>query len=264
MSKVSSTRLSQTLEYLGVGKNEADLYSTLLRYPASTVQELQTKTPFPRTMLYYVLNNLIAQGLVSSTKSSTKTTYAAESPDRLYDLLAKREEEFAAQAKTLRELVPTLKQKHRLAGKRPDVRIFEGMDAYKKALEEILVAKPLEILAFGDPDLRQSSGIEARETFDGRRRAKKIVKKVLLPDSPKARNMLSVRQYDDYTQFRFTDEDFGVDLLLFDGKLLYTTYADREPMTILIEDEALCTMQKQFFHERWERSEDATLTRYSS
>ena len=214
-------------------------------------------------MLYYVLNKLIEQGLVSSAKSAAKTTYAAESPDRLYDLLAKREEEFAAQAKTLRELVPTLKQKHRLAGKRPDVRIFEGMDAYKKALEEILISKPVEILAFGDPDLRQVPGLEARETFEGCRRAKKILKKVILPASPKTRKMLSVRPYDDFTQFRFTDDDPAVDLLLFDGKLLYTTYADREPMAILIEDEALCTMQKQFFHERWERSDDATLSRYS-
>lgn len=262
-----SQKLTQTLEHLGLGTNEANLYLILLRYPGSSVQELQTKTPFPRTMLYYVLNRLMKDDLVGTAKVKGKTVYTAESPDRLYDLLSKREEEFASQARTLRELIPTLKQNYRLAGKRPNVRMFEGMDAYKKALEEIIISKPSEILAFGDPDARGVSGIEARETHDGRRRAKKIVKKALLFPSPKSKNFLKNRPYDDYTQFRFVDaslDPFTVDIELYDGKILYTTYEDREPIAILIEDEALCTMQKSFFRLLWDKAEDVTLARFDS
>src|SRR3989338_5498822 len=87
-------RTVETLEKLGLGENEALLYSIMLRYPKSTVRELQIRTPFPRTMLYYVLSRLEQTGLVSSLKEKWRTLYVAENPERLYDVLAEREREF--------------------------------------------------------------------------------------------------------------------------------------------------------------------------
>lgn len=263
MAIQSLTATSQILAYFGLSQNETKLYLALLRHPGSTVQELETRSPFPRTLLYYILNRLVAQGLVSAHKQGGKTRYTPESPDRLYDLLANREHEFQDRAARLKELVPSLKQRYRLAGRRTDVRQFEGIDEYKKALDDMLVSAVSEVLAFGEPDVRGVPGIEVRETSEGRRRAKKITKKVLLFESKEARVFLKTRPYDDYTQYRLVEKNvdpFRVDMQLYDGKILYTTYEDREPMALLIEDELLFKMQKSLFLLLWESAREASLT----
>ncbi|HBF67511.1 MAG TPA: hypothetical protein DDW36_03750 [Candidatus Magasanikbacteria bacterium] len=104
--------------------------------------------------------------------------------------------------------------------------------------------------------------IELREAFEKKRIGKKITKKMLLFENASARATLKQRPYDDYTQFRFVKEKleaFTVDLQLYDGKLLHTTYEDREPIAMLIEDVALFTMQKNMFDALWHTAHDATL-----
>ncbi len=93
--KIQKNNIVSVLEKLGLGENEALLYSIMLRHPKSTVQELATRSPFPRTMLYYVLNQLIQEGLVSTSKDKWRTLYIAENPERLYELLARKEKEIA-------------------------------------------------------------------------------------------------------------------------------------------------------------------------
>ncbi|HLD61205.1 MAG TPA: helix-turn-helix domain-containing protein [Patescibacteria group bacterium] len=250
-----------TLEKLGLGENEAQLYAAMLRHPKSTVQELQTRSPFPRTMLYYVLNRLVQAGLVSAVKEHWRTVYIAESPERLYDLLAEKEKEFMKDAEAVRELIPELKEKYRLAGERPGVRTMEGIDGYKKALDDIIISKPTTVYAYADV-VNKKPGIEIREAFDTKRIAKKIQKRVLLFDTSAAREELKKYPYNDFTQFRvITDRltAFAVDLQLYDGKILYTTYEGREPIAILVEDKMLFEMQKSIFDALWQKAGDATL-----
>src|SRR5262245_10312777 len=111
----------RTLQQLDLGENEAMLYALMLERPESTVQELVTHSPFPRTMLYYVLNQLTQRGLVSAKKSAWRTVYVAEDPERLYDLLTQKEKEFERETEAVRELIPHLKSNYRLVGKRPTV-----------------------------------------------------------------------------------------------------------------------------------------------
>ena len=96
--KNEKSNITSTLEKLGLSENEALLYSVMLRHPKCTVQELTTRAPFPRTMLYHVLNQLSQKGLVSSSKDKWRTLYIAESPERLYELLALRAKEFETQS----------------------------------------------------------------------------------------------------------------------------------------------------------------------
>ncbi len=251
------------LEKLGLGENEARLYSVMLRYPKSTVQELTTRSSFPRTMLYYVLNQLSEKRLVSTSKDKWRTLYIAENPERLYELLSHREKEFEKQSRAVREIIPELKNKYRLAGRRPGVRIFEGIEEYRKALEDIIISKPKIIFAYESLG-KKKPGLEVRELHEHRRIVKKIQKHVLFFENKEAAQNLTKRRYDDFTQFRNTGalsvNNFDVDLMLYDGKMLYTSYDEREPTAILIEDKALYTMQQNLFLSLWIKAEDKTLT----
>src|SRR6185436_9046648 len=136
-------------------------------------RELGTRTPFPRTLLYYVLNQLMQRGLVSAKKESSRTVYTAEDPDHLYDLLTDKEQKFERETGAVRELIPLLKHQYRLAGKRPSVRTFDGAGEYLKALEDIIISKPKEILAY-EMLAEKKQALEIFDTQDRRRISKKI------------------------------------------------------------------------------------------
>lgn len=261
--KPQTDAATRTLQELNLTENEARLYRQMLTHPRSTVQELHTHAPFPRTMLYYVLNQLMQRGLVSAKKEGWRTVYIAEDPERLYDLLATKEREFERETGTIRELIPHLKKQYRLAGERPTVRTFDGIVEYQKALEDILVSNPKEIYAH-EILSEKKPGLEMRDTFDRRRVARKIQKKILFFEDKTALESIKDRKYDDFTQYRNIEPGaiapFAVDLTLYDGKLLHTSYYDEyEPTAMLIEDRALYEMQKRLFESLWNRGKDRTL-----
>lgn len=251
-----------TLERLDLSENEAVLYAAMLTHPRSSVRELEVRSPFPRTMLYYVLNQLAQKGLVSSVKEKGRAVYVAEDPERLYDLLAKKEQEFKREADAAQKLIPELKQKYRLSNERPNVRTFEGLEEYQKALEDFIISKPKESYAY-ESLVAKKPAREVRETHEGRRVKRKIQKNVLFFESKDALEVLKERGYSDYTQYRSILDDidvFSVDVTLYSGKLLYTSYYDKhEPSAILIEDQALYEMQKSVFMSLWESGKDRTL-----
>lgn len=253
----------RTLQELDLVENEAILYTHMITCPQSTVQELGVQTSFPRTMLYHILKQLIRRGLVSTKKEGWRTVYIAEDPEHLYDLLAKKEQVFEKETNTIRELIPCLKNQYRLAGIRPTVRIFEGVEEYKKALEDIIISNPREIYAY-EVFATKKPAKEIRETNDKQRVVRKISKKVLFFNRGDALRTLGLRPYDDFTQFRSIKEGsvalFDTDLTLYDGKLLYTSYYDEhEPTAILVEDKALYLMQKNLFDTLWKQGKNETL-----
>jgi sugar-specific transcriptional regulator TrmB len=199
-------------------------------------------------MLYYVLNQLIQRGLVSMSKEASKTMYIAEDPQRLYDLLNDKEKAFAKHTANIRTLIPELRRHYRLSNVRPAVRTADGVEAYMKLLEEILESKPKEILAYEPSASKKTMG--------------SILKKVLLPNNSVSLKALTKRPYDDYTEYRsHLAADTIVDLMLIDGKLLYTTlYDNHEPSAILIEDRALYAHQRSLFDAQWKQGKDLTLT----
>lgn len=251
-----------TLCELGLTRNEAVLYTYLLGRPRSTVHELGAGAPFPRTMLYHVLNQLIRTGLVTARKEKSKTLYIAESPERLYELLEKAEHEHKQRSGAIHKLIPRLKHRYHFAATRTNVRVFEGVEAYGKALDDQIRSSPKEVLIYEDL-ARKRPGREMREAHDRNRVARKIPAKVLFWDEKNSHQNLRQRPYDDFTQYRAIRrgpvEPFKIDLALYDGKLLYTSYDEYEPAAILIEDKPLYEMQKSLFVSLWKSGTDRTL-----
>ncbi len=262
--KQIASHTSHTLEAIGLNENEAVLYQILLSHPDSTVQELQNKTPFPRTLLYHLLNRLIELGLAGANKSEWPMRYRVENPERLYDLLERKEKEFHLSAEAVKKLVPDLKNQYRLSGHRLNTRLFDGLDGYKHALQDILLSTPKILYAF-EPVEEHRSGFEIRDSWEQQRLRKKIEKRVVSADTPKLRERYKQKPYNDFTQIRVSSSLTShsiADLLIYNDKLLYTSYSDREPITLIIEDKTLCAMQTFFFRVLWEQATDITLSTY--
>lgn len=253
----------RSLQDLGLSESEAQLYVLMLSYPKSTVKELVAKTSYPRTMLYYILKQLIARGIVSSRRFSWKTVYVAEDPQKLYDLLGQKEAEVQKQTTGIKELIPNLRKIYKFAGERTNLRVFEGVAEYEKALEDIIISHPKEIYVFENM-IGKKPGKESRESFDRRRILKKIKKNVLFFESVDSLKEILKLKYNDYTNFRGISEKnaefFNADIALYSDKVLYTNYYDEyEPIAVLIEDKNFYNAQKAFFNLLWNKGTDRTL-----
>lgn len=260
--KPQLSQTAQTLVGLGLTENEATLYTLLLTRPPSTVHELAPIAPFPRTLLYHVLNQLVARGLVRVRDDAWRAVYTAEDPARLYDLLADRKKTFDEQSDRVRTLVPKLKRTYQLADTRPQVRMFDGVVEYQKALDNVLASKPTELLAY--QNLEQATpAIEIYEQFERTRIAQGISKKLLFCESHAALCALEDIPYNDHTQVRSIAKrdvaPFDGTMFLYDGAMLYTRNAGYEPTALLIQDTALYAMQKSLFMNLWNKAQDRTL-----
>ncbi len=80
MSDLPLSKRAAALEDLGFSRNEAILYEQLLKFSGATIQDLAKKTDFSRTLLYYILGQLQASGMVTTEKVGSKTTYSAADP----------------------------------------------------------------------------------------------------------------------------------------------------------------------------------------
>lgn len=256
MQKQSNKKREQhLLEALGLGENEAMLYTFMLKHPKSTVQELQQRTPLPRTMLYYVLNNLTRQGLVTPIKQQWRTVFIAEDPEHLYDLLEEKQREFDQKKAEIRSIIPSLRQTYRLSGNRPGTRVFEGLDQYKMALHDIFDAKTPDLYMYIPPNEKGNPGIGLRKEFDELRKNKGIRVRILATTKVSAEQLAKQYKSDPLCAIGILpagDTAPEVDLRLYAGKLLYTRHEKREPIALLIEDVPLYEMQRALFLALWQ------------
>ncbi|MBU4331896.1 helix-turn-helix domain-containing protein [Patescibacteria group bacterium] len=92
-----------TLKNLGLNQNEAEIYEILLELGPSTLQVLKgKKTDLSRGNIYNTFYSLRNKGLVVELKHKKKTIFQAETPDKLMDLLVRKEEGFLQDKKIWR------------------------------------------------------------------------------------------------------------------------------------------------------------------
>lgn len=259
------TKKSLTVEILnqiGIGENESTLYVSMLGEGKHTVEQLTRRKIFPRTMLYYVLRQLVAHDLVSEFKEKGKTTFIARHPDVLYDIIASQEKKSAERILAAKKLIPELKLAHQLAPSRTSVRVLEGLDGLEQALEEIILAKPTRICAFETLG-KNRPGIAIRNAFNSRRIAKKIKKDTLIRSTAEAIKELDAIPYNDYTRYRSVDKNMNhtitCDVLLYDGNVLLINYSGHHPTATCIGSADFFAMQQNMFNNLWMQGKDHTL-----
>ena len=242
---------------LGLSENEARLYSLMLLHPKSTVQELQQKSPFPRTMLYYVLKQLMEKNLISLVKQKFRSVYVAEDPERLYDLLDQRQKQFEIHKADTRKIIPELRRAYRLSSERPGTTLFEGLDQYKAALDDIFTTEADIMYVYVPRDGDNKPGLELRLECDKKRQKKDIAMHLLVADEKNAQGLKKQYKNNRLVQIRMipADRDIeDVDIRLYTGKMLYTRYNKREPISLLIDDVPLYKMQRMLFQNLWHLS----------
>lgn len=137
------------LTQIGLSKEEAKVYESLLNAKELSVADLVKKTPYKKGNLYNIIDDLIAKGLVSKTKGSAKAYFEALHPNKIQELLENTERAFKKANTTMEAVLPDLLSAYNLAHEKPGVLFYEGLDGMKKIAYDSLTAKT-EIVSFID------------------------------------------------------------------------------------------------------------------
>ncbi|MBW2965687.1 hypothetical protein KY342_01130, partial [Candidatus Woesearchaeota archaeon] len=112
----------QILRDIGLSMNESKVFLALVELGQNTVGNISKKCKVHRTNVYDSLEKLKEKDLVVCIEKQGTKYFDAKNPKELISLLKKKEEK-------LKQILPQFLLDYKLAGKKTEAHIFEGMQA---------------------------------------------------------------------------------------------------------------------------------------
>ena len=152
------------LEAIGLSKNEARLYRSLVEGKTTTVGELFKDTGIHRRNIYDSLERLLEKGLIFEVLERKENAYEAVHPQKLYEMLRERE---SAVSPTIEALTTSFEQTPQTDA----AFIYKGREGYKNYMRDLVrVGEPVYFL--GAKVLWFTPGIDLRFLTDFQRTMK--------------------------------------------------------------------------------------------
>lgn len=122
---------TETLELLGLAKNEARIYETLLKEGVISVGTIAQKSQIHRRNVYDSLTRLLEKGLVFEIAEANENKYQAVDPKKLTELLEEKQ-------RALEKIMPDLEKLHEGTPHKNEVYIYKGLEGWKNYMRDIL------------------------------------------------------------------------------------------------------------------------------
>jgi sugar-specific transcriptional regulator TrmB len=216
---------------------------------ARNAADIIKTTKMKRPTVYYALNSLEKRGLVSKSGKQADPTFALAPFERLLAIAKEKEDEAATLTEQIGELIPDLSAKPSARIEKPAVSFFEGVDAVKHVVMDIMYAKSKKVnlivpentffWGFGEPFLRK---------FIEERRQRNITTRNLWEAEIKSKDYK--QYYSDLSKVRMLPEimrkKFKTTIFLFDDKTLYVSSYDNCYAILVASQEHTDTMDALF------------------
>jgi len=122
---------SQIFQQLGLAKNEAKIYESLLREGELSVGQVSQKAQVHRRNVYDSMNRLVEKGLVFEIIQSKENRYQAVDPNKLMELVEEKQ-------LMLSRVMPELDSLFRAKPQEQSVFIYRGIEGWKNYMRDIL------------------------------------------------------------------------------------------------------------------------------
>ena len=203
-----------------------------------------------RSTTYGVLKLLSDKGLASSVKKKGAERYQSIASDQLPNYIERRRSLLAETKQQIAELVPQLNLLRSKGKTLPKVQFFEGEEGVKQAYEDTLEnnkGKQLKDISGIDAAFRTLG--ESWATYYLKKRTKLGIKCIdLAPESEWARkSKADDKKYLRITKFLPAQYGFDAELALYDNKIGIFSYAQENPIALIIEDDTVSDMMQKLF-----------------
>lgn len=122
---------TEIFQQLGLAKNEARIYQTLLKEGEMAVGEIANKSSVHRRNVYDSLNRLVEKGLVFQIIEKHEQHYKGVDPNKLFEILQEKQQALA-------QIMPELEQMYRGTPHEEEAYVYRGIEGWKNYMRDIL------------------------------------------------------------------------------------------------------------------------------
>lgn len=233
---------------LGLSDSEVTVYLAMVA-GVRTARELVKVTRLKRPTVYYALGCLEKRGLTSKTGLSGDKSFTLEPIKRLSLIAKERALEVSKLQTNIDRMIPALTAVSSPADKKPMVAFYEGVDAVKNVIMDMLYCRSQRI----DSVVPQKNffwdvGKDFVELFVEERVRKKIKTKNLW-EAPINKALLK-QYYEELSEIRIVPEvmqgKFQTTIFMYDDKTLYVSSKNNSHCTLITSKEHTDTMHAWF------------------
>jgi sugar-specific transcriptional regulator TrmB len=242
-----------TLQELGLKEVEVKVYTALLESGPTSIRGIAAAAKVNRGTTYEALKSLAEAGLVAYTRKGERNKYRAESPEKIYDLIAEKRRTLTQLETEARSLVPSLMAISRHGLGEPAVRFYEDDEGIVVILRDVLhTVSQLprkEYYAYSSRTLRKYL-YRRFPNFTRRRIDEGIFVKVIAVGEG--------GESDESSERRWIPEPPASDLssytLVYGNKIaLISVSPDDTPYGVVIEQPGVAAMQRLLFETLWSK-----------
>lgn len=237
--------LHQSLEALGMSDKESKVYLACLEVGNATANQISTKSGISRSTTYFLLDGLASKGFVSYLDKGKVRHYAAEGPDFL---LKRGKQNLSAVEKGMPELQRLWRES---TSDQPRVRYFRGLNNIKRMYDELLDLRWKNYLVFGSVKFWAKTDKEWFWDYMKRRSSAGVHVKLIVEDSPEAREQQEVENKLGGTEVKFVPPNFTQvrrltsDVTVLPDRVIFQNYGRDMTSTVLHSRESADLMRLQ-------------------
>lgn len=236
------------LSDLGLSDSEITIYLAMVS-GARTARDLVKVTRLKRPTVYYALGCLEKRGLTSKTGLAGDKSFALEPIEKLATIAKEKALEATKLKNNIDELILSLSEISSPSDIKPTVAFFEGIDAVRNTIMEMLYCKNKSICTIAPSNnFFHQVGKDFVEMFIEERIKRKVHSKNLWE------NDISKDKYDkyykDFSEIRIVPKvmkgKFQSTIFLYDDKTLYISSKNNSYCILITSKEHRETMQAMF------------------
>ncbi|MBW2978274.1 hypothetical protein KY331_05495, partial [Candidatus Woesearchaeota archaeon] len=242
----------EILEQIGLTKSEIKVYLALLELGSSSTGKIVDKSRVASSKVYEILDKLIQKGLVSFIIKAGVKYFEAAPPERIMDYMEEREKRFNKQKQDLKQILPELELKQKIAKYKSEATIYKG---YKGVETAFLSA--LKLLKSGDVFLVM--GIPSRSeqmnrffTRFNRIRAKRNIKMKGIFNEAARGELQTLPKNRPLSEVRYIPETTPAAINIFKDRVMIVPES-KEPLVIAIDNKEVAESFRIQFEKWWDQ-----------
>lgn len=242
--------MNQELFYsLGLTKNEAKVYISLLELGNAQVGQITEKSGIHRRNVYDSISRLMEKGLLSSVIVNNKKIFSPVNPKRFLELIDEKSYELSGLKSKFNEIMPKLELMAKLKEKH-DVRFFKGAEGLKSVFEDILRTNE-DYIGYGPKnELGEILKHYYRHVIERRVKAKLHTRFICGEESRDS------KKPNPYSQIRYIPQEYSskAALRIYGDKVAILLLSKQEPIAIVIKNKAIADGYRKYFEVMWKNA----------
>jgi sugar-specific transcriptional regulator TrmB len=232
--------ISEKLEKLGLTKNEARIYVSLLEIGDAQVGKLSKKAQINRPATYDATERLIEKGVISYAISANRKIFRATDPKIFLNQIKEKEE-------AANEILPELSGLYNSTKQVEESQTYVGKKGIKSILNDILLYK--EYIAYGSSGKFMEIMKHDFIAFQNRKKELDIKSKVIPTESTKQKDDLRKVAY---AEIKYLPDSYSIPItMIIYGKKVAILSWGETPMATLITSKSVSNSFKTYFELLW-------------